>query len=57
MDVKYILQLDPPTDPSFFIHRIGRTARTGKSGTAILFLQEQENTFINYLQIKNVDII
>lgn len=28
-DVDYIIQFTPPQDPSFFIHRIGRTARAG----------------------------
>jgi ATP-dependent RNA helicase DDX55/SPB4 len=31
-DVDWIIQYDPPKDPSVFVHRIGRTARMGKSG-------------------------
>jgi ATP-dependent RNA helicase DDX55/SPB4 len=29
-DVHWIVQFDAPLDPSFFVHRIGRTARMGK---------------------------
>jgi superfamily II DNA/RNA helicase len=28
-DVDWIVQFDPPQDPDFFVHRIGRTARAG----------------------------
>ena len=32
------MQYDPPQDPNMFIHRVGRTARLGKRGSAIVFL-------------------
>lgn len=32
------MQYDPPQDPNVFIHRVGRTARMGKQGNAIVFL-------------------
>ncbi len=31
-DVAWIVQFDPPQDPSYFVHRVGRTARAGKKG-------------------------
>lgn len=31
-DVAWIIQFDPPQDPSYFVHRVGRTARAGKKG-------------------------
>ncbi len=37
-DIDWIVQYDPPQDPSFFIHRIGRTARMGKRGRSIVML-------------------
>ena len=37
-NVNWIIQFDPPQDPDYFIHRVGRTARAGKTGKAILYL-------------------
>ena len=34
-DVNYVINYDPPKDSVAYIHRIGRTARAGKVGTAI----------------------
>ena len=31
-DVAWIVQFHPPQDPDFFVHRVGRTARAGRSG-------------------------
>lgn len=36
--IHYIIQVDPPEDPDNYIHRIGRTARINKPGTAILLI-------------------
>ncbi|EAS01115.2 DEAD-box ATP-dependent RNA helicase (macronuclear) [Tetrahymena thermophila SB210] len=55
-DVHHILQIDPPQDPSFYIHRIGRTARKGKSGKAIILIEKHEEAFVEFLRIKNVEI-
>jgi len=38
-DVDVVVQFDPPKDVRNFFHRIGRTARAGKSGRAIVLLQ------------------
>jgi len=36
LDVEF--QYDPPQDPNVFVHRVGRTARMGQSGNALVFL-------------------
>ena len=54
--VNWIVQLDPPQDPSFFIHRVGRTARMGQSGRALLFLNRNEEPYIAFLQKRKVPI-
>lgn len=47
--VEWILQYDPPLDPTEYIHRIGRTARAGRVGNSLLFLSPEEVEFIPYL--------
>jgi ATP-dependent RNA helicase DeaD len=42
-DVPFIINYDIPDDPYMYFHRVGRTARAGKTGTAITFvLPDQE---------------
>lgn len=48
--VDYVLQFDPPHDPSEYIHRVGRTARGDRSGEALLVLREEELPFVRCLQ-------
>ncbi|KAI3908569.1 hypothetical protein MKW92_033921 [Papaver armeniacum] len=36
--VDLVVQYDPPQDPNMFVHRVGRTARLGRRGRAIVFL-------------------
>ncbi|CCW66980.1 unnamed protein product [Phytomonas sp. Hart1] len=47
--VDWIVQFDPPDDPVKYIHRVGRTARAGRCGNALMFLLPQENLFLKYL--------
>ncbi|KPI85303.1 putative ATP-dependent RNA helicase [Leptomonas seymouri] len=47
--VSWILQYDPPLDPTEYIHRIGRTARAGSVGNSLLFLTPEEAPFLRYL--------
>ncbi len=44
-DIDCVINFDLPRSPSEYIHRIGRTARAGKSGTAISFigLEDEEH--------------
>lgn len=48
-DVDWIIQMAAPKDPSFFVHRIGRTARAGRKGGALLFLSEEEQSYSDLL--------
>ncbi|XP_037791498.1 ATP-dependent RNA helicase HAS1-like [Penaeus monodon] len=54
--IDLIIQFDPPSDPMEYIHRVGRTARAGGSGSAILFLQPHESMFIAYMKSRNVTL-
>ncbi len=46
-DISHVINYDLPQDPENYTHRIGRTARAGKSGKAISFACE---TYVYYLE-------
>ncbi|XP_076140258.1 ATP-dependent RNA helicase DDX55 [Alosa pseudoharengus] len=50
-DVHWVLQYDPPSSASSFVHRCGRTARIGNTGNALVFLLPMEETYVNFLSI------
>ncbi|XP_015930964.1 ATP-dependent RNA helicase DDX55 [Parasteatoda tepidariorum] len=50
-DVHWVIQFDPPSSASSFVHRCGRTARIGKTGNALLMLLPNEETFVNFLDV------
>lgn len=50
-DVHWVIQFDPPSSASSFVHRCGRTARIGKTGNALIMLLPNEETFINLLDV------
>lgn len=54
--VDWIVQYDPPDDPKEYIHRVGRTARAGGRGNALLFLREEEIGFVHYLKTHKVNV-
>jgi ATP-dependent RNA helicase DDX47/RRP3 len=41
-DVDWIVQFDPPDDPKEYIHRVGRTARAGRSGKSITLVTQYD---------------
>ena len=43
--------MDPPSNAEAFVHRCGRTARIGNSGSSILLLCPSEETYVNFLAI------
>ncbi|KAI3757824.1 hypothetical protein L6452_05367 [Arctium lappa] len=54
--VDCIVQYDPPQDPNVFIHRVGRTARLGRQGSAIVFLLPKEEAYVEFLRIKRIPL-
>ena len=54
--VDWIIQFDPPDDPREYIHRVGRTARAGNRGKALLFLLPSELGFLRYLKQARVPL-
>lgn len=45
-DVSLVLQVGLPADADAYTHRVGRTARAGKDGKAILLLTEAESFYL-----------
>ena len=41
-DITHVVNLDVPTEPEAYVHRIGRTGRAEKSGRAITFFTDAE---------------
>lgn len=54
--VDWIIQFDPPDDPRDYIHRVGRTARAGKTGRSLLFLLPSELGFLRFLKVAKVPL-
>nr|XP_020511065.1 ATP-dependent RNA helicase DDX55 [Labrus bergylta] len=50
-DVNWVLQYDPPSSASAFVHRCGRTARIGNQGNALVFLLPMEESYVTFLSI------
>lgn len=53
-DVDWVVQFDPPQDPKSFLHRCGRTARSGKAGDALVFLLAKEDSYVNLMTKRGV---
>ncbi|MDA9205582.1 DEAD/DEAH box helicase [Gammaproteobacteria bacterium] len=49
-NLPYVVNFDMPTYPNDYIHRIGRTGRAGKDGTAISFLSIDEHKFLRGIE-------
>ncbi len=49
-DVSHIFNYDIPLDPDGYVHRIGRTARAGKTGTAITFVTPRERGLMKTIE-------
>jgi len=48
-DISHVVNYDVPTNPEDYVHRIGRTARAGASGTAF--------TFVSIMEFPDLDAI
>lgn len=55
-DIDVIIQYAPPQDPTFFIHRVGRTARAGREGSSILLLEPTEEAYVNFTKKRGVPL-
>lgn len=50
-DVTHVFNYDIPGNPEDYVHRIGRTARAGKSGRAITFVTKEEQHLVRQIEM------
>jgi len=50
--VDLVIQVEPPKDPETYIHRSGRTARAGRSGTCITFFTNKHKLMLAHIEQK-----
>lgn len=48
-DISLVVHIDAPTDPKDYVHRAGRTARAGESGTVVTFAAPRQQKSITSL--------
>ena len=49
-DITHVINFDLPNIPESYVHRIGRTARAGREGTAISFCDTEEREFLREIE-------
>lgn len=49
-EMDWVLQWDPPSNAAAFVHRVGRTARQGLEGNALIMLLPHEDAYIEFLK-------
>ncbi len=54
--VDLIIQADPPSETGDYVHRIGRTARRGAGGAALLLLQPHEEPYLGVLRAAGLSV-
>ena len=47
--VEWVIQFDPPSNAESFVHRCGRTARSGLEGQALVFLLPSEKAYVDFI--------
>lgn len=56
-DVALVIQLDIPEDPTLYLHRAGRTGRSGKNGLVVSLATAYEERFVRrYSNVYHIEI-
>ena len=50
-NVSHVINFDVPLNPEDYVHRIGRTGRAGKKGTAITIVQKKDRALISNIEV------
>jgi ATP-dependent RNA helicase CshB len=53
--VSHVINYELPSDLDFYIHRVGRTARAGKSGIALTIYDLSDENALNHLEKMNIE--
>jgi ATP-dependent RNA helicase RhlE len=48
--VSHVFNYELPNEPESYVHRIGRTARNGKTGIAVAFCDATELAYLNQIE-------
>ena len=51
-DITYVINYDMPDDVDTYVHRIGRTGRAGKEGTAVSFVTSEEQHLVKEFELR-----
>lgn len=49
-DITHVINFDAPKTADVYLHRIGRTARAGKKGTAIMLVEAHDNELLQKIE-------
>jgi ATP-dependent RNA helicase RhlE len=49
-EITHVINYDMPDEPEVYVHRIGRTARAGRSGRAFTFVQPDQRRDLNSIE-------
>jgi ATP-dependent RNA helicase RhlE len=49
-DISHVIQFDLSNEPETYVHRIGRTARAGASGSAVSFCDRDERSYLKAIE-------
>src|SRR5690606_19639453 len=49
-DVTHVFNFDLPNEPESYVHRIGRTGRAGRDGSAISFCEAEETAYLRDIE-------
>lgn len=49
-EMNWVLQWEPPSNAAAFVHRVGRTARQGQHGNALIMIQPSEDAYVDFLE-------
>ncbi|HIJ85314.1 MAG TPA: C-terminal helicase domain-containing protein, partial [Magnetococcales bacterium] len=49
-EISHVINFDMPIEPENYIHRVGRTARAGRKGTAISFCDASERKYLTAIE-------
>lgn len=49
-EMDWVLQWEPPSNAAAFVHRVGRTARQGHDGNALIMILPSEEAYVDFLK-------